>query len=307
MNAAPAKGLGKGLSALMNDNYTSTVSTAPTLSPEAAEGQVTLLPVSALQAGKYQPRQHFDAEALSELAESIERHGIMQPLVVRQVGQQYEIIAGERRFRAAQLAKLTTVPAIVRKLEDKEALELALVENIQRKDLNPIEEAAGYQRLMDEFNYTQEHLSRIVGKSRSHVANLLRLLALPEKFRNAIDSGTLSMGHARVLLTAQNPDALFAHIQKDGISVRQAEEWLQQERGEQPQAKAPRTKGSAAPRPVAAGAKSDDVLQIEQMLAENLGLVVSINTQGTQAGEVSIRYESLSQLDEILRRLGGSI
>ena len=305
MSAAQPKGLGKGLSALMNDNYTATVSAAPA-APVASEGNIALLPVASLRAGKYQPRQHFNQEALSELAESIEKHGIMQPIVVREVASgEYEIIAGERRFRAAQLAKLKTVPAIVRTLDDKEALELALVENIQRKDLNPLEEAAGYQRLMDEFGYTQETLAKIVGKSRSHVANLLRLLSLPEKFRSAIDSGELTMGHARALLSAKDPQALYQRIQEVGLSVRQAEEWLQEERGEAKRQNAPRSKAPSAPRHSAG--KSEDVLQIEQMLADNLGLKVSINTRTNQAGEVAISYDTLTQLDEVLRRLGGSI
>lgn len=303
-----AKGLGKGLSALMNDNYTATVNAAP--APTAAThgehgGTIALLPLAQLTAGKYQPRQHFNQEALDELADSIEKHGIMQPIVVRATGKdQYEIIAGERRYRAAQLAKLKTVPAIVRELDDTKALEMALVENIQRKDLNPLEEAAGYQRLMEEFEYTQDELSRLVGKSRSHIANLLRLLALPEKFRNAIDSGDLTMGHARALLSAKDPETLFKRIQEVGLSVRQAEEWLQEERGEAPKQKAPRK--TAKKTAQVTDGKHEDVLQIEQMLAENLGLKVSINTRSSQAGEVSISYDTLAQLDDVLRRLGGN-
>lgn len=304
--AAPQKGLGKGLSALMSDGYSTTVKAGAPAASDAtpSEHSIALLPVAQLKAGRYQPRQHFNEEALSELAESIEQHGIMQPLVVRQLApQQYEIIAGERRFRAAQMAKLKAVPAIVRTLSDKQALELALVENIQRKDLNPLEEAVGYQRLMDEFGYTQETLARIVGKSRSHVANLLRLQALPPKFRAAIDAGELTMGHARALLSAKEPEALFKRIQQDGLSVRQAEEWLQQERGEAPKQKAPRAGKSSK----GASAKNEDVQLIEQMLAENLGLRVSITTRGAQAGELSIAYESLAELDAVLQRLGGSV
>ena len=304
--SAAAKGLGKGLSALMNDSYTSTVSTAPAGGPAAVvgEGAVQMLALSALKAGKYQPRQHFEKDALNELADSIEKHGVMQPLVVRAAGEgMYEIIAGERRFRAAQMAKLTEVPVIIRNVEDKVALELALVENIQRKDLSPLEEAAGYQRLMDEFGYTQENLSKIVGKSRSHIANLLRLLTLPEKFRTAIDSGVLTMGHARALLAAQNPESLYAEIMKIGLSVRQAEEWVQHEKGAAPKEKSSTKKSSSG----SGAAKNDDVMQIEQMLADNLGLKVSIDPRGAQSGEVTLSYESLSELDDILRRLGGGI
>lgn len=302
--AAQPKGLGKGLSALMNDSYTT--SAAPQAAPAGpSEGNIAMLPVASLKAGKYQPRHHFGDEALNELADSIEKHGIMQPIVVRPVGNgEYEIIAGERRFRAAQMAKLKTVPAIVREVENKQALELALVENIQRADLNPLEEAAGYQRLMDEFSYTQDALSKIVGKSRSHIANLLRLLGLPEKFRKAIDTGALTMGHARALLSAKDQEGLFREITTNGISVRQAEEWLQSESGKAPKEKPPRGGSHRAP---SGGGKSEDVLQIEQMLADNLGLKVSINTHSNQTGEVAIAYDTLTQLDEILRRLGGSL
>lgn len=316
--AQPAKGLGKGLSALMGDNAPA-ISAAESSAITKTETAPDRLAVSAIVAGKYQPRRHFDDEALMELADSVERHGIMQPIVVREVGQSaYEIIAGERRFRAAQLANLTEVPVIIRELTDAQALELALIENIQRADLNPLEEAAGYQRLMDEFKYTQEKLAPIVGKSRSHIANLLRLLKLPESIKKQIDTGALTMGHARALLMAKEPEALAKQIVEVGLSVRQAEELA---KGIQPEADkvveltpngagASRATKPAAPRGGAAPqtlAKSEDVLQLESMLCDSLGLQVSINTLSGQAGEVVIRYETLTQLDEILRRLGGSV
>jgi ParB family chromosome partitioning protein len=307
MSAQP-KGLGKGLSALMNDNYTNTVSAAPASAPAAAatpvEG-ITTLPLASLVAGKYQPRQHFDDSQLAELSESISKHGIMQPIVVRALApNRYEIIAGERRFRAAKLANLKDVPVIIRDVADQQALELALVENIQRADLNPLEEATGYQRLMEEFNYTQDALSKIVGKSRSHIANLLRLLGLPEKYRTAIDKGELTMGHARALLSAKDQDTLFALITQEGISVRQAEEWIQTEKGA-PASARKQGKEQQVGTNRGAGSKDQDVMQIEQMLAENLGLKVSITPRGAQSGSVTIQYESLSQLDDVLRRLGG--
>ncbi len=303
--AKTSKGLGRGLSSLMGE--------AAAVEIVAVNGDMSgavRLPVSQLQPGKYQPRRHFDEEALAELADSIEKHGLMQPIVVRLVGRNaYEIIAGERRWRASKLAKLEQVPVIIREVNDEEALELALIENIQRADLNPLEEAAGYQRLMDEFGYTQERLAPVVGKSRSHIANLLRLLKLPESIKRRIDSGELTMGHARAILMAKNPEELAQQIIEAGLSVRQAEE---------------RAKGqvaAAAPLPVAAPEtpraptlvkshlrqqnKSEDVLQLENMLAESLGLRVSIDTRGGQTGEVIISYDSLTQLDEILRRLGG--
>lgn len=276
--------------------------------PRAAEtpgeraGGVTTLPIAQLQAGKYQPRRNFDDAVLHELADSIEKNGILQPLVVRAVRHDhYEIIAGERRFRAAQLAKLKDVPVIIRDVSDTQALEMALVENIQRADLNPLEEAAGYQRLMDEFAYTQEKLSQVVGKSRSHVANLLRLLDLPSSIKKLVDEGKLTMGHARALLTAKDAETLAKKIVAEGLSVRQTEALASGNELPKKAAKSsvPRQAGKES-------VKSEEVQEIETMLAENLGLKVSINTRGAQSGEVAIAYENLSQLDEILRRLGGS-
>lgn len=307
------KGLGRGLSSLMGETA---VSAIEIVAHQGDMSGAVRLPVGQLQPGKYQPRRHFSEEALTELADSIERHGIMQPIVVRVVGaHRYEIIAGERRWRAAQLAKIVEVPVIIREVDDEMALELALIENIQRADLNPLEEAAGYQRLMDEFNYTQEKLAPIVGKSRSHIANLLRLLKLPESVKRRIDSGELTMGHARAILMAKNPEELAEKIVEVGLSVRQAEEWA---KGGAPKPVTAPEALSITPaemrvtplhaprrRPQQAASKSEDVLQIEAMLAESLGLRVSIDPQGGQAGEVVISYDSLAQLDEILRRLGG--
>lgn len=303
VNIAAKKGLGRGLSALMNDE----LAPAATLAAVETDRAPNTLPVSALQAGKFQPRRQFDEEVLHELADSIEKNGIMQPITVRSVGNgRYEIIAGERRFRAAKLAKLTDVPVIIREADDAQALELALIENIQRADLNPLEEAAGYQRLMEEFNYTQEKLASEVGKSRSHVANLLRLLDLPETIKKLVDQGKLTMGHARALLTAKNPETLAKQVVADGLNVRQTE--LLASGGELGAAKpASGKKASAARAPKADGSKNTEVREIEDMLAENLGLKVAINTRGAQAGEVVISYDSLAQLDEILRRLGGSM
>lgn len=315
----PARGLGRGLSALIGDAAPLPAAATQLASGPAPGGpeDIRTLPVSAIIAGAYQPRRHFDEESLSELADSVERHGIMQPIVVRAIAQgRYEIIAGERRYRAAKLAKLTQVPVIVRTLNNADALELALIENIQRADLNPLEEAAGYQRLMEEFGYTQEKLAPVIGKSRSHIANLLRLQKLPPRVKQQIDRGELTMGHARALLGADDPEALAAAIIREGLSVRQAEE---RARGGAGNDKAPagsrepgRRSGGAggSSAPVSAGAaseKNSDVAQLESMLAENLGLEVSINASSGQAGAVVIRYNNLKQLDDILRRLGGGV
>lgn len=311
------KGLGRGLSSLMGEAALVEVSTK-TVPSEITSGMVVdsgndilRLPVKQLQPGKYQPRRHFDEEALAELTVSIEKHGLMQPIVVRSVAlERYEIIAGERRFRAAQLAKLTVVPVIIREVSDSEALELALIENIQRADLNPLEEAAGYQRLMDEFHYTQEKLAAVVGKSRPHIANLLRLLKLPESIKSRIDTGDLTMGHARALLMAKNPEQLAKEIIEIGLSVRQAEERAKgiaplPEGAERVVVNAPKKRPQVLSR--SGAPKSEDVIQLEQMLADSLGLKVSIESRGAQAGEVIISYDSLMQLDEILRRLGGGM
>lgn len=339
---APAKkGLGRGLSSLMGEALPVAAPPAPQqaaapAAPAPSNFPPTSLPVDALRPGKYQPRRHFNEEALAELADSIEKHGLMQPIVVRAISEgRYEIIAGERRWRAAKLANMRQVPIILRDVDDVEALELALIENIQRADLNPLEEAAGYQRLMDEFGYTQEKLAPVVGKSRSHIANLLRLLKLPESIKNRIDTGELTMGHARAILMARDPEELARQIVEVGLSVRQAEEYAKgstriAQEGEEGAAPANATehlrgagKGqgtgtSPQPHPTASDAahrpthatppeKNEDVLQLEAMLAESLGLHVSITTHGAQAGEVVIRYDSLTQLDEILRRLSDSV
>lgn len=313
-NAAKTKGLGRGLSSLMGE--AALVEVAPNAAAKNAaqteEGDVMRLPISNLQPGKYQPRRHFDATALEELASSIIKHGLMQPIMVRALAKNtYEIIAGERRWRAAKLAKLNEVPVIIREASDEQALELALIENIQRSDLNPLEEAAGYQRLMDEFGYTQEKLVPIVGKSRSHIANLLRLLKLPEGIKRRIDSGELTMGHARALLMAKDPEALAQQIVEIGLSVRQAEDRAKgvvprelMDNGYDDAALVSRPKQRPQRRAVE---KSNDVLQLENMLADSLGLKVAIDTRSAQAGEVVISYDSLSQLDEILRRLGGGV
>ena len=297
-----AKGLGKGLSALMSEAGLPPATPAPANGNDIRSEGLSVLPVEQLVAGAYQPRRRFDEEVLLELAASIEKNGIMQPIIVREKSSgSFEIIAGERRWRAAQLAKLKTVPVIIRSVSDAQALELALIENIQRADLNPLEEASGYARLMQEFSYTQEKLASIVGKSRSHVANLLRLLELPQGIKALIDEGKLTMGHARALLGAADPQSLAQVIIAKGLNVRQAEELVKQGS----QTKTPSATRQVKPVEKSISEKSQDVLQIEALLSENLGLAVSINTTSAQAGEVVIAYSTLVQLDDILRRLGG--
>lgn len=324
-----AKGLGKGLAAMMGETYSQSLdhNTAPATRGAQqqseknvpAEGTTTLT-ITTLIAGPYQPRRQFSDEYLHELADSIEKNGIVQPILVRASSVEpgkYEIIAGERRWRAAKLAKLESVPVLIREVGDQQALEMALIENIQRQDLNALEEAMGYQRLMDEFDYTQEQLAVAVGKSRSHIANLLRLQSLPGSIKALIDKNLLSAGHARALLgtgDTKQAEQIAERVWKEGLSVRQTEqlvktpEMVTEKIRDALTAKAP-AQPRPAPQPQAPQRlpKSEDVLALEEMLAGNLGLRVSIESTGNQSGDVIISYSSLSQLDEILRRLGGSI
>jgi ParB family chromosome partitioning protein len=322
------RGLGKGLSALMSDSYSQTAEVTAAQQGDAAprDGAVVTLALDEVEPGKYQPRDYFDQGALQELAESIRRNGVVQPILVRRAADgKYEIIAGERRWRAAGIAGLRQIPAIVRTYEDKKVLEIALVENVQREDLNPLEEAAGYQRLIEEFTYTQEELAATVHKSRSHIANLIRLLDLPEDIRHLLAENKLSMGHARALFGA--PDALqLAHdIIARGLSVRQTEKLVRQNKGvpaeqrprkSRAETQAPAAAASQAPLPASLQPvlepsrtymqRDPDIMALEETLSENLGLKVAINDRG-QSGDITISYASLEQLDDILRRLGGSI
>ena len=317
----PTKGLGKGLSALMGETSvaapvktsTSKAASAPQSAPEQAPkgGQATL-PIKALQSGKYQPRMQFRPEQLQELADSIAHNGIMQPILVRPIADdKYEIVAGERRWRAAKLADLSEVPVISREMTDKVALELALVENIQRADLSPIEEGAGYQRLIHEFDYTQEELAEVIGKSRSHIANILRLQALPDEVKELMDNGELSMGHARALLGTKNPIELAQEVVRKGLNVRQTEALTRRDPNKplgRPRKGAGGSMGGSAGQGgyASASSKDPDIAALEDTLSENLGLRVSIDDRGN-SGQIVISYTNLVQLDEILQRLGGAI
>ncbi len=312
-----SRGLGKGLSALMSDSYSQTSNESPqniNAVNENALGPKQVLDLDKIQSGKYQPRGNFNSDSLAELADSIRKNGVMQPILVRELSDdRYEIIAGERRWRAAKLAGLNEIPVLIREMENEQALEIAIVENIQREDLHPLEEAAGYQRLMDEFGYTQENLATTVHKSRSHIANLLRLLALPEDIRLLLTENKITMGHAKALLGAEEEDfsRLAEQVVRKGLNVRQTEKLVNNSKKWdilKPARKKREPKASnihSFPTNNNA-AKDPDILALEETLSENLGLKVSINDRG-QSGEIMIAYESLEQLDEILRRLGGSI
>jgi len=264
------------------------------------QGGPRKLPVEALKPGKFQPRQHFDEEAIANLAESISVHGLLQPLLVRPLPGNahrsqpvYEIIAGERRWRAAQKAQLHEVPVIIQDLTDNETLEIALIENLQREDLSPLEEAEGYQRLMDEFRHTQDVLAHRLGKSRSHVTNTLRLLKLSPRIKKYMQEGQLTAGHARALIGAANADQLAEAIVKRGLNVRQTEKLVRDAAGAAAKKK-PAVKGYV-PRDV-------DVMALEERMSSLLGLKVTIESSGSE-GVLQIEYKSLDQLDDLIDRL----
>ncbi len=304
MSTAVKRGLGRGISALISEDFTGEpVANAPAVTVQEIE-------LTYIQAGRFQPRRHFSEQELQELSDSIRKNGVIQPIILRALPgaqERYEIIAGERRFRAAGLAGLNTIPALVRILDDSQALEVAILENVQRLDLSPLEEAGGYQVLIDQFGYTQEQLSQAIGKSRSHIANLLRLLNLPESVKDLINTGKLSMGHARTLVTSDNPEALAQEILRRGLNVRQTEQYVKkgENNSEGEFQAASRLKTTRMTVSVSAH-KDPDILALEETLSESLGLKVSINDRG-QHGEIMIAYSSLEQLDEILRRLGENI
>lgn len=288
---AERRGLGRGLSALMAD-----VDTTPANeSAPVARKAETVIDIAAIAPNPDQPRRTFSEAALEDLTNSIQEKGIIQPLILRRNPRDpdgYEIVAGERRWRAAQRAQLHQVPAIVRELDDTEVLELALIENIQRDDLNAIEEARAFRQLMDRFGHTQEKLAEALGKSRSHIANMLRLLNLPDAILEMVVAQELSAGHARALLTADDPIALARLAVKNGLSVRDVERMAKAK----PPAEGVRKSGNAQ--------KDADTELLEKDLRAALGMGVSINHQeGGESGTLEIRYKTLEQLDEVCRRL----
>lgn len=279
--------LGRGLSALLGEVQRE----QPVALSDAREG-TRMIAVADLAPHPDQPRRRFDPEALAELAESISKRGLIQPIVARpSPAGGYQIVAGERRWRAAQQAQLHQVPVIIREFDDSEALEIALIENIQREDLNSIEEAEAYQRLGSQFGHNQEALGKLVGKSRSHIANLLRLLELPAAVRAMVADGHLQMGHARALITAPDPESLALEVVRRGLSVRETEQLA---KGAKPARKgAVETKGAET-----------DIWSLERQLSDLLGLGVKIKHQA-KSGTVTLSYASLDQLDLICQRLSG--
>lgn len=293
MSELRTRGLGRGLSALLGD-------APPTGEGESApaKGGVRELDIAVIRPNPKQPRRHFAEATINELAESIAQRGVLQPILVRDVGNGFEIVAGERRWRAAQRAQLHKIPAIIRDFDEAATAEIALIENIQREDLNALEEAEGYRTLITSFGHTQDDVAQLVHKSRSHVANLLRLLDLPVFVREALVRGELTMGHARAVATAEDPEALARQVITDGLSVRQTEHLARQVK---PGAGTDIARGVARN---AARERNADIEALERQLGDLLGLKVKVSHSGG-SGSVTLHFSSLDQLDLICQRLSG--
>jgi len=285
--------LGRGLSALLGEGAAEVSTASLSSGKNTAESGFSLLPIEFLVPSPLQPRRVFAEEEIDSLSKSIKERGILQPILVRpnpDNDNQYEIIAGERRWRAAQVAQIHEVPVLIRGLNDEEVLEVALIENIQRADLNALEEALGYRRLIDSFNHTQDSLSSVIGKSRSHIANTLRLLSLPNLVKDLLNNGKISAGHARALIGVIGSEAIAGEIVKRGLNVRQVERLIKASKG-QPYSKTDKARE-----------KDPDTLSLERTLAGLLGLAVEIDFNGS-GGKLVVKYNNLDQLDDIVRRL----
>ncbi|MEL6921628.1 MAG: ParB/RepB/Spo0J family partition protein [Pseudomonadota bacterium] len=288
------RGLGRGLSALMADVAEPTPTEATTGRGEQS------VPIEKIKPNPNQPRRRFEEGPLDDLVASIKEKGVLQPLIVRPTGDDYEIVAGERRWRAAQKAQLHSLPVLVRAFSDTEVLEVAIIENIQRADLNPIEEAAGYKQLMDRFGHTQDKMAEALGKSRSHIANLLRLLHLPEPVQQFVVDGTLSAGHARALITAEDPLALAKQVIAGGLSVRATEALVKK-------TDTTATEKYASARTPKLPTKDADTKALEDDLSAATGVKVSLNHKPDgESGTLVLSYETLDQLDDLCRRLSAT-
>ncbi len=297
-------GLGRGLSALLGEVESEVLAASAANQPAASHATHApgapveqraprTLPIALLKPNPFQPRHVFDGEALEELTNSIREKGVLQPIIVRPVAGQpdeFQIVAGERRWRAAQKARLHEVPVVIRAFTDAEALEVALIENIQRADLNAMEEARGYRQLIEKFNYTQDALGQVIGRSRSHIANTIRLLQLPQTVQDYISAGKLSAGHARTLVGQPDPETMALELIEGRVNVREAED-----RGRKAKGKKKRAQG-----------KDADTRALEQSLSTQLGLTVTIAHKGDKGGEIRIAYKTLEQLDDVCRKLGNS-
>ncbi|MEO0412900.1 MAG: ParB/RepB/Spo0J family partition protein [Pseudomonadota bacterium] len=293
-----SRGLGRGLSSLLGEEVrVNPADNVTALQPKRGETGLKELPLDLLMPNPDQPRTHFEPEQIEELSKSIKDRGVLQPILARPMKNDpglYEIVAGERRWRAAQKAQLHKVPVIIQELSDKATFEIALIENVQRSDLNPMEEARAYRKLSEDFGHSADAIGGLVGKSRSHVANLMRLLALPDDVAAFVENGSLSMGHARALLTAPAPFEIAQKILSDGLSVRETEALVN----------ARQTSGKSGAR---SKSKSDpETASLARDISQALGLNVTIAHKGKSGGTISVKYGSLDQLDEVCRRLANA-
>ena len=287
-NASTSR-LGRGLASLIGD-----VPRDVAPGESELELNVARLPIEKIQANKQNPRSIFSEDELVDLANSIREKGIVQPIIVREIDSagSYEVIAGERRWRAAQIAQLDNIPAIIKTLSDDDALEIAIIENVQRSNLNPIDEAAGYQRLIDIYNYTQEDLAQVIGKSRSYIANILRLNNLPTKVKDYLSEGLLTIGHARALISLENAENLADMIVSKGLSVRQIEQLVKNAVGSQKQSKR-------------SSIKDKNLSSLEQLMTDAIGLKVQIHAKDAKSGKVVVNYTSDQHLELIKNKLLG--
>jgi len=299
MSDKKSSGLGRGLAALLDEAARPGAGKVSTRSGgEDRAGGVREVEIGRIRPNPAQPRVHFDEESIAELADSIAERGILQPVLLRPDGENFQLVAGERRWRAAQRARLHTIPAIVREIDDSTSAEIALIENVQRQDLNAIEEAEGYKKLIGTYGHTQDEVAKLVHKSRSHVTNLLRLLDLPAGVKQSLLQGDISMGHARAILTAPDPETLARQIVEKGLSVRQAEALAKQAKpgGGTSATRAETHSGQQPP--------NADLAALERQLGDMLGLKVKVANDGNR-GTVTLHYSSLDQLDMICQRLSG--
>ncbi len=302
--ASGLQGLGRGLNALFDDEEsTSVVAAIEEKIQSEPEGnrRRQSIPIEQLYPSRFQPRRIFSDDSIDELAGSIAQYGVLQPLLVREDPENpdhFEIIAGERRWRASQRAQLHDVPVILLELDELEAFKIALIENLQREDLNPIDEALGYQRLLEDYDQTQEQLAKAVGKSRPHITNMVRLLGLPSVVQAHLGAGDISMGHARALITSDQPEVLVKQVISKGLSVRQTEKFAAEKKGV---AQKKRTKSGAPAK--AANAKDADTIALENDISTALGMRVSIDSADGKSGQLSVEFKTLDQLDEVLHRL----
>lgn len=298
------KTLGKGLSVLIGEpKKEDTAKVRIDNLDDLPNNFITEMTIDNLIPGKYQPRRHFKEEMLHELADSIKKCGLIQPILIREIDTgKFEIVAGERRWRASKIAGLKTVPVIVKKMTDKEALEIAIVENVQRQDLNPVEEAEGYKSLIEDFNYTQEDIANSVAKSRSHIANMLRLLTLPEQIKDFISQEKLTMGHARCLVGLPEAETIAEKIIKSGLSVRQTEKLIKQKKN--PEEK-PVKNNKPAQKNLSVSDSDEDLASIEKSISNNIGMKVKIEDTD-QGGKVTIFFHNLEELDSILQKLSAN-